>query len=202
MLAILVPFADVQDLLGLTEMTRGKDNKALIAANIMYIVSQYPRFLKAHWRLLVSYKLRECVSENALWSVAVHLCVRLLCCAECCVLNAFARVRCVLALSATVVGRDRVLLPVKPLAIQLHTADFLIPALRVCQVTVVRKLFEFMKEKHQGVQDMACETFLKIADKCRRKFVYPQERDPAPFIHDILTNLPNTISDLEPHQGW
>ena len=33
----------------LTEMKRGKDNKAVVASNIMYIVGQYPRFLKAHW---------------------------------------------------------------------------------------------------------------------------------------------------------
>lgn len=35
-----------QDLLGLCEMKRGKDNKAIIASNIMYIVGQYPRFLR------------------------------------------------------------------------------------------------------------------------------------------------------------
>ena len=41
-----------QDLLGLCEMKRGKDNKAIIASNIMYIVGQYPRFLRAHWKFL------------------------------------------------------------------------------------------------------------------------------------------------------
>ena len=41
-----------QELLGLVEQKRGKDNKAIIAANIMYIVGQYPRFLRAHWRFL------------------------------------------------------------------------------------------------------------------------------------------------------
>lgn len=40
--------------------------------------------------------------------------------------------------------------------------------------TVVNKLFEFMHETHPGVQDMACETFLKICHKCRRKFVQVQ----------------------------
>ena len=35
-----------QDLLGLCEIKRGKDNKAIIASNIMYIVGQYPRFLR------------------------------------------------------------------------------------------------------------------------------------------------------------
>ncbi len=28
------------------EQKRGKDNKAIIASNIMYIVGQYPRFLR------------------------------------------------------------------------------------------------------------------------------------------------------------
>ena len=40
--------------------------------------------------------------------------------------------------------------------------------------TVVNKLFEFMHETHPGVQDMACETFLKITHKCKRKFVTRQ----------------------------
>ena len=42
----------VQELLGLCEQKRGKDNKAIIASNIMYVVGQYPRFLRAHWRFL------------------------------------------------------------------------------------------------------------------------------------------------------
>jgi exportin-1 len=46
--------------------------------------------------------------------------------------------------------------------------------------TVVNKLFEFMHETHPGVQDMACETFLKICHKCKRKFVIQQVISPAP----------------------
>jgi exportin-1 len=42
----------IKDLLGLCEQKRGKDNKAVIASNIMYVVGQYPRFLKAHWKFL------------------------------------------------------------------------------------------------------------------------------------------------------
>ena len=42
----------IKDLLGLCEMKRGKDNKAVIASNIMYVVGQYPRFLRAHWKFL------------------------------------------------------------------------------------------------------------------------------------------------------
>lgn len=109
----------IKDLLGLCEQKRGKDNKAVIASNIMYVVGQYPRFLKAHWKFLK---------------------------------------------------------------------------------TVVNKLFEFMHEVHPGVQDMACDTFLKIANKCKRKFVTLQSDEEAPFICELVDNLPTIISDLEPHQ--
>lgn len=57
----------IKELLSLTEMKRGKDNKAVVASDIMCassarqtacadgrtdIVGQYPRFLKAHWKFL------------------------------------------------------------------------------------------------------------------------------------------------------
>ena len=109
----------IKDLLGLCEQKRGKDNKAVIASNIMYVVGQYPRFLKAHWKFLK---------------------------------------------------------------------------------TVVNKLFEFMHEVHPGVQDMACDTFLKIATKCRRKFVTLQTDERVPFISELIETMPSIISDLEPHQ--
>merc|ERR1712032_984770 len=109
----------IKDLLGLCEQKKGKDNKAIIASNIMYIVGQYPRFLRAHWRFLK---------------------------------------------------------------------------------TVVNKLFEFMHESHPGVQDMACDTFLKIATKCKRKFVTLQTDETSPFVCELVESLPNIISDLEPHQ--
>ena len=35
----------------------------------------------------------------------------------------------------------------------------------------MNKLFEFMHETFPGVQDMACDTFLKISKQCREKFV-------------------------------
>ncbi|KAK4535897.1 hypothetical protein CDCA_CDCA06G1922 [Cyanidium caldarium] len=109
----------IKDLLKLCEEKRGKDNKAVVAANIMYVVGQYPRFLRAHWRFLK---------------------------------------------------------------------------------TVVNKLFEFMHELHPGVQDMACDTFLKIAQKCRRQFVlvHPGERES--FAQEMLESLEETVRDLEPHQ--
>nr|NVI73656.1 embargoed [Cucujiformia] len=109
----------IKDLLGLCEQKRGKDNKAIIASNIMYVVGQYPRFLRAHWKFLK---------------------------------------------------------------------------------TVVNKLFEFMHETHDGVQDMACDTFIKIAMKCRRHFVTTQLGEPCPFIEDILSAISSIICDLQHQQ--
>ncbi|RVX01673.1 Protein EXPORTIN 1A [Vitis vinifera] len=109
----------IRDLLNLCEITKGKDNKAVIASNIMYVVGQYPKFLRAHWKFLK---------------------------------------------------------------------------------TVVNKLFEFMHETHPGVQDMACDTFLKIVQKCKRKFVIIQVGENEPFVSELLSGLPSTIADLEPHQ--
>ncbi|KAF8412892.1 hypothetical protein HHK36_000864 [Tetracentron sinense] len=109
----------IRDLLNLCEITKGKDNKAVIASNIMYVVGQYPKFLRAHWKFLK---------------------------------------------------------------------------------TVVNKLFEFMHETHPGVQDMACDTFLKIVQKCKRKFVIVQVGENEPFVSELLSGLPTTVTDLEPHQ--
>lgn len=109
----------IKELLHLCEIKRGKDNKAVVASNIMYVVGQYPRFLRAHWKFLK---------------------------------------------------------------------------------TVVNKLFEFMHETHPGVQDMACDTFLKIAQKCRSKFVTLQSGESRPFIVEMLETLPEIIQKLETHQ--
>jgi exportin-1 len=109
----------IKDLLGLCEIKRGKDNKAVVASNIMYVVGQYPRFLKAHWKFLK---------------------------------------------------------------------------------TVVNKLFEFMHESHEGVQDMACDTFIKISMKCKRHFVLQQSNEVMPYIEEILGSISTITSDLSPHQ--
>lgn len=95
--------------------------------------------------------------------------------------------------------------------------------------TVVLKLFEFMHERHPGVQDMAVvsvlkmfffalqslralpplllmlpltvqDTFLKIAQKCRRKFVVVQTGETTTFIEELCRDLPGIISTLESHQ--
>ena len=83
--------------------------------------------------------------------------------------------------------------------------------------TVVNKLFEFMHETHEGVQDMACDTFIKIAIKCRRQFVQIQVRgmyymkqriltvnlkvgEVMPFIDELLGSINTIICDLQPQQ--
>jgi len=62
--------------------------------------------------------------------------------------------------------------------------------------TVVMKLFEFMHETHEGVQDMACDTILKISNKCRKHFSVLQAGESTPFVNEILSTLPRIISDL------
>jgi len=109
----------IKELLGLCECKKGKDNKAVVASDIMYVVGQYPRFLRAHWKFLK---------------------------------------------------------------------------------TVVNKLFEFMHENHPGVQDMACDTFLKISQKCRQRFVRVQLLEQFPFVDEILSTLPSIIAELDNSQ--
>ena len=55
----------IKDLLSLCEAKKGKDNKAVVASNIMYVVGQYPRFLRKHWKFLrtVITKLFEFMHE-------------------------------------------------------------------------------------------------------------------------------------------
>ena len=55
----------IKDLLTLCEGKRGKENKAVVATNIMYVVMQYPRFLLNHWNFLktVVKKLFEFMHE-------------------------------------------------------------------------------------------------------------------------------------------
>jgi hypothetical protein len=47
---------------------------------------------------------------------------------------------------------------------------------------------------------MACDTFLKISNKCKRKFVVLQLQEQQPFVAELLDNLAVTIQDLQPHQ--
>jgi len=53
-----------------------------------------------------------------------------------------------------------------------------------------------------GVQDMACDTFIKIAQKCRRHFVMQQSGEQEPFVDEILRLLHRITVDLSPQQVW
>lgn len=57
-----------------------------------------------------------------------------------------------------------------------------------------------MHETHDGVQDMACDTFIKIAIKCRRYFVTIQPNEACTFIDEILSTMSSIICDLQPQQ--
>ena len=60
--------------------------------------------------------------------------------------------------------------------------------------------FVIYTETHDGVQDMACDTFIKIAQKCRRHFVQVQVGEVMPFIEEILNGINTIICDLQPQQ--
>lgn len=49
-------------------------------------------------------------------------------------------------------------------------------------------------------KDMACDTFIKIAQKCRRHFVQVQAGEVTPFIEEILSTISTIICDLQPQQ--
>ena len=51
-----------------------------------------------------------------------------------------------------------------------------------------------------GVQDMACDTFIKIAQKCKRHFVMQQTGEIMPYIDEILNTLSTITEDLQPQQ--
>lgn len=47
---------------------------------------------------------------------------------------------------------------------------------------------------------MACDTFIKIAQKCRRHFVMQQSGESEPFVDEILRLLHRNTVDLSPQQ--
>ena len=118
----------ITDLLELVKLKRTADEQAVVASNIMYVVGQYPRFLRKHWVFLK---------------------------------------------------------------------------------TVVLKLFQFMREEHPGVKDMAVDTFYTIVSKCRKQFVCVQtvasvskgtSTSEPPFVGNLSALLPSAIEKLEGHQ--
>lgn len=170
----------IKDLLGLCEIKRGKDNKAVVASDIMYIVGQYPRFLKAHWKFLktVVNKLFEFMHEtHEGQSVTLHSSRA---CQNLCPV-------CVLSYSCS----------------PLFYASF--PWLSSSSkmltfFTLTLVLYHMVVSGLTGVQDMACDTFIKIAQKCRRHFVMQQSGEQEPFVDDILRTLHRITVDLSPQQ--
>merc|ERR1740138_97294 len=63
--------------------------------------------------------------------------------------------------------------------------------------TVIYKLFEFMHETFPGVQEMAVDTFLKICQKCRKKFVVVQIGEQQTFVEEMMGHIEQDISELE-----
>ena len=47
---------------------------------------------------------------------------------------------------------------------------------------------------------MACDTFIKIANKCKRHFVVLQPGESEPFIDEIVRNMQKITIDLSPQQ--
>ena len=47
---------------------------------------------------------------------------------------------------------------------------------------------------------MACDTFIKIANKCKRHFVALQPGESEPFIDEIIRNMQRITQDLTPQQ--
>lgn len=47
---------------------------------------------------------------------------------------------------------------------------------------------------------MACDTFIKIAQKCRRHFVIQQSGESEPFVDEILRTIDHITVDLAPPQ--
>ncbi|KAH7571485.1 hypothetical protein JRO89_XS04G0060600 [Xanthoceras sorbifolium] len=162
----------IRDLLNLCEMTKGKDNKAVIASNIMYVVGQYPRFLRAHWKFLktVVNKLFEFMHETHP-GVQSYWCLR-----EDILTSRIVRFK---------FGVERAK-ELNPLKVPVEdTVSYSVQAVDTVYTPCV---------------DMACDTFLKIVQKCKRKFVIVQVGENEPFVSELLTGLATTVADLEPHQ--
>lgn len=65
--------------------------------------------------------------------------------------------------------------------------------------TVVKKLFEFMDEDHEGIKDMACDNFFKIAERCPVEFLTQRENNEVLILY-ILKNLQSITGSLEFYQ--
>eukprot|EP01054_Gregarina_sp_Poly1_P001381 Gregarina_sp_Poly_1__1380@NODE_1342_length_4337_cov_90_491101_g901_i0_p1_GENE_NODE_1342_length_4337_cov_90_491101_g901_i0NODE_1342_length_4337_cov_90_491101_g901_i0_p1_ORF_typecomplete_len1071_score144_73CRM1_C/PF08767_11/2_8e02CRM1_C/PF08767_11/3_3e64Xpo1/PF08389_12/2e31Xpo1/PF08389_12/2_3e03Xpo1/PF08389_12/5_9e03Xpo1/PF08389_12/4_9e02Xpo1/PF08389_12/4_5e03CRM1_repeat_2/PF18784_1/2_5e21CRM1_repeat_3/PF18787_1/3_9e20CRM1_repeat/PF18777_1/1_1e07IBN_N/PF03810_19/5_5e07IBN_N/PF03810_19/1_3e03Protea len=62
---------------------------------------------------------------------------------------------------------------------------------------VVMKNFEFMEDTFPGVQDMACETFFKIAKGCTHVLATLRDEQGSSFLESTLTRLPLLANQLQ-----
>lgn len=60
---------------------------------------------------------------------------------------------------------------------------------------VVKKLFEFMEEDHEGIKEMACDNFYKICEKCPSQFFI--KKDKMYFYESIINDLSSLTKTLE-----
>lgn len=58
---------------------------------------------------------------------------------------------------------------------------------------VIKKLFEFMREKFNGVRSMACNIFLKIAKNAKHCFKYNNNK----MVEDIIIQMPDLLDVLQ-----
>ena len=63
-----------------------------------------------------------------------------------------------------------------------------------------KKLLTYIRTFVYSLSDTACDTFIKIAQKCRRHFVQVQAGEVTPFIEEILSTISTIICDLQPQQ--
>jgi len=66
--------------------------------------------------------------------------------------------------------------------------------------TVVRKLIEFLAERHPGVQDMSIETLNEIGAKCGHKFLKVQENDARIFLDELVQGMQAMTAKLDREQ--
>jgi len=66
--------------------------------------------------------------------------------------------------------------------------------------TVVRKLIEFLAERHPGVQDMSIETLNEIGQKCGHKFLKVQENDAHIFLDELVQGMDAMTQKLDREQ--
>ena len=62
--------------------------------------------------------------------------------------------------------------------------------------TVIKKLFEFMKEDFPGIMDMACNAFLKIVKATADQFVIVQSSEHEPYIKEVIRRIPEETKKL------